>query len=454
MLRNTAWTRRRLPFALGIALAWCSLVTPASAQAPRDQDTDLLDQTRRREQVAAQKVETDLRSDLRDVQRLMVSSPSRAIERLKKLLEQVEGDSVLSADRRESLKRMLTDRIRVAQTDLDESAKKREKLAQKSGRQGADDDRRKEGTNIKQTLKKVGDLQDKGKTEEASREAGELAKQHPTQPPVQASERSTSAADRVAKANVMRKDGEQRLLGAYRDIDKSALPPKGDIEYPADWKERTKGRTATVQLTAKEKEILKTLSTPISVDFKNSRLQDVLEYLRTYTGANILIDEQALKDAEASYDTPVTLKVRNLSLRTVLRKVLGDIGMTYVVKDEVIQATSAQRAKELMVVRRYYIGDLLANMTGGMGLTLPSPLLAGVISPLNPFNQAAQEARAASFAQAAKQLIEMIENSVDTQSWQVNGGNGSITFNAPSMSLVIKQSAEVHAMLSGSGALK
>jgi hypothetical protein len=48
----------------------------------------------------------------------------------------------------------------------------------------------------------------------------------------------------------------------------------------------------------------------------------------------------------------------------------------------------------------------------------------------------------------------MIQTSVDPQSWQANGGNGSIVFNAPSMSLIIKQSAEVHALLGGSGMMK
>src|SRR5262249_10744736 len=141
---------------------------------------------------------------------------------------------------------------------------------------------------------------------------------------------------------------------------------------------------------------------------------------------------------------------------TLLRKILSDLGMTYVIKEETIQATSAQRAREMMTVRRYYVGDLLAGM-GALGtLTGPQAALAnaGILpggiqnfgglplaTPANAQNLAMQK------MESVKQLIDLIQSSVDAQTWQANGGSGTITFHAPSMSLVIKQSAEVHALL-------
>ena len=40
------------------------------------------------------------------------------------------------------------------------------------------------------------------------------------------------------------------------------------------------------------------------------------------------------------------------------------------------------------------------------------------------------------------------------QSWQGNNGSGAVFFHLPSMSLVIKQSAEVHALLGSGGLLQ
>src|SRR5207244_1393545 len=222
-------------------------------------------------------------------------------------------------------------------------------------------------------LKSIEQLQADGKTEAANREAGALARQQPQNAAASASEQMTRAADQFAKARTLQKDHERQLASGYRDVDKSATPSGGDMEYPKDWKERTKGRTASMPLTPKEQAILQALNTTISVNFRNSKLEDVIEYLETYTGQPILLDRDGMKDAEISYDTAVTLNVKSVTVRTILRKILGELGMTYVVKDETIQATSAQRARETLVVRRYYVGDLLAGM-GFMGtLGVPQP---------------------------------------------------------------------------------
>ena len=55
----------------------------------------------------------------------------------------------------------------------------------------------------------------------------------------------------------------------------------------------------------------------------------------------------------------------------------------------------------------------------------------------------------AQLAQNVGGIVEMIKNSVDPMSWQGQGGQGSIGFNIPTMSLIIRQSAEVHAVLRG-----
>jgi hypothetical protein len=416
----------RVAVSIPVSLAALLLAGTLSAQTQRESPSDLLDQAKRMERIAAQKLEADVRQALREAERLTRSDRAKAVECLKQALVMVEEDTLLLPERREALKRMLKDRIRVTQTDTDNtpprSADKNQQPALPARR--APEAQRFDVQAAQQMLRTTSDLE---------------------------------------KARQLQKDRERQLSAGYRDMDKSATPANGDVEFPKDWKERTKGRTSTVQLTAKERAILQALNTTISVNFRNSKLEDVIEYLRTYTGQPILLDREGMKEAEVAYDTGVTLNVKGVTVRTVLRKVLADLGMTYVIKDELIEATSAQRAREMMVVRRYYIGDLMAGM-GGVGNpaslqgAVANPgVFPGGVNPLvgfpftpvaNPQLQAMQR-----FA-CAKQLIEMIQSSVDPQSWQMNGGNGAISFNAPSMSLIIKQSAEVHALLEGGGLLR
>src|SRR5690348_5548449 len=90
---------RRLLAVAGLALA-ASLFpgVRADAQAPRG--SDLLDQYRTRNAVAAQQLENDIHDAVADAQRLAATDPDKALARLQKALARVEADTVLSADRR------------------------------------------------------------------------------------------------------------------------------------------------------------------------------------------------------------------------------------------------------------------------------------------------------------------------------------------------------------------
>jgi hypothetical protein len=385
------------------------------------QESDLLDQAKRMDKVAAQKLEADLRQALREAERLSRSDRPKAVECLKRALAQLEDDTLLSPQRREALKRMFKDQIRITESATNARSQENDKKPSPSEPRGA----------------------------------SAPARPHPQDVVQQATEQTTRTAEQVLNARRLQKDRERQLASGYRDIDNSATLPKGDIEYPKDWQERTKGRTTTVQLTAKERSILQALNTTISVNFRNSKLEDVIEYLQTYTGQPILLDREGMKDLEISYETAVTLNLKGVTVRTVLRKILADVGMSYLIKDETIQATSAQKAREMMTVRRYYVGDLLAGMSalgnynGPQGVWNTGIFPNGFRAPgLNPQLQAMRN------MEGVKQLIDLVQGSVDPQSWQVNGGSGTVTFHVSSMSLIIKQSAEVHALLGSGGLLR
>ena len=84
-----------------------------------------------------------------------------------------------------------------------------------------------------------------------------------------------------------------------------------------------------------------------------------------------------------------------------------------------------------MTVRSYYVGDL-----AGLVDIRISPLLRDI------------QMRA-----AIGQIIDSILGTVDPNSWESHGaqGGGTITYDPITMSLIIKQTAEVHYQLSGTG---
>ena len=116
-----------------------------------------------------------------------------------------------------------------------------------------------ERAKIRKALEAIQNLQAEGKTGQASREASDLASRQPQNGSLQASERSAQAMDQLASARRLQKEREGNMLGAYRDIDRSSTPAGGDVEFPKDWRVRTRNRSTATKLTVKEKEILKAL---------------------------------------------------------------------------------------------------------------------------------------------------------------------------------------------------
>ena len=292
-------------------------------------------------------------------------------------------------------------------------------------------------------MERIRGLQKDGQTDEARRDAEVLAKQHSTNPTLQAAEQTAAAADQAAANRNQRSEAERRLAALSRDISRSATPPLGEMDYPADWVKRVKGRLGMdAALSAEDKAILRALNAPVSVDFKNASINEVVEYLSAKAKQPIMLDREALNEAQISYDTPVTVKLDGVSLRTALKRILGDLGLAYVIKDQSLQVTSSVRAKEMLIVRTYYLGDLLGQGTLGFYFPLGNPGNSSGFPVGSPNNGPV-------VAQQAAQIMDSIEATIEPGSWQKNGGSGTITFSAPIAALIIRQSAEVHAMIAG-----
>jgi len=394
-------------------LAWL-VACPILAQAPPDQGSNALDTSKRRSEVATQKAEADIRLAVRTAQNLSTTDPGKALERFKDALTLVEDSRTLSDERKSALRSMLKDRIRV--TELAVAAPKDsgdvDKKIRKATQKAEDEKLAAEKDQIRRLLDGIQGLQKEGKLGQAKLLAGDLASRFPSTPAATAADKIASASGQLADNRELKLARERSAGGALRQVEQSAVPPNGDIQFPKDWKERTKNRGNLRQtLTTKEQAIIRGLNSVISPTFKDSHLEDVIEYLQTYIGQPIVLDPQALDAAGVKYDTPVTVKAKAVTVRTVLKMVLRDLGLTYVIKDELIQVTTPDKAKDMMIVKVYPIADLARNRL------------------------------------EAAMLIDLIQTTIEPESWRANGGTGTIVYNPLTRSIVIKQTAEFHSAL-------
>lgn len=423
------------PFrALLVSAGLAVLSAPLAAQAPK---VDLLDQVKQRSEIAAQKMEADVRDALADAQKLSGSDPVRGLERLQKTLSALDADRSLTQARRDLLTRQIKDRIKVAEVEADRFVRRNKetnKLANKDIRTPEAERRDAQTMLIQRQLDFIAQLQKEGRTAQASRAAEDLFRKYPNLATPAAIGRTSSALDQVAYVKDLQSDMSSRWVAAMNNIDKSALSPGSDMEFPKNWQEIATRRKAleTANVSAKEKQIIGSLNKTVSVDYDKVGFMDVIEDLSTRLGQPILLDKGALADLQITSDTPVSFKARSISGRTVLRRVLGDVGLAYIIKDDAIQVVTEKQARETMVTRTYYLGNLLA---GGPFSEAGIRFVPG----LSQFEG----------MQNVLSIVQMIQGSVDPQSWQANGGKGTITFYAPTMSLIIRNTAEVHGMMGG-----
>ncbi len=420
------------------ASALCGLVWIGAlavwGQPPRPPaPADPLQEALARRQVADQKAQAMVQEAITLAQRYARTNPAKAVQVLRSALADIETSAAISPTVRQQLSGQLQAAIAQVQgrpvpPSPAEPGRPSSQDLQKS-RQQAYERYLAEVRDVQEAIQRIAQLQERGQLEAAQKQIDELARRYPDNPAVLLLQDKERFAQGVREAQTFARLQADRLAALQRDILRSTLPPLRDVEFPPDWKQKTERRLQTVRLTEREKKIIDALDKPTSVNWQNVMLEEVLQELSNQLGENILIDKRSLADLGIDLQRPVTLRANNLSLRTVLRQVLASYGLTYIVKDEAIQVMTVEKARGLLVTRVYYLGDLVQG--------------------IGPFGGAPQWGTFLDLQQTLQNvelLMRTIQTSIDPLFWRENGGPGSIIFHYPSMSLIVRASAEVHAL--------
>ncbi|MGL4554223.1 MAG: hypothetical protein ACRC33_23915, partial [Gemmataceae bacterium] len=91
----------------------------------------------------------------------------------------------------------------------------------------------------------------------------------------------------VTEKTVARLDKTERFSRSMAGVEESAVPESADATFPKNWEELSKKRSSEVKMTDMERAIVKSLSTPIAVEYAGDKFQDVLDHLRKVTGLPI-----------------------------------------------------------------------------------------------------------------------------------------------------------------------
>ena len=180
---------------------------------------------------------------------------------------------------------------------------------------------------------------------------------------------------------------QQRFAGLLRPIDPGLATPNK--------------RKADSGVAAK-------LNQPIDLDFVATPLKDVVRYLTDLTKLQIRLDEKALKEAGVDTDTPISVHLRQVRLRTALILVVtNELQLDWGVTAKGLEITSPSVADGKLTPVSYDVGDVVA--------------VAGNAS-----------------------LVDVITNTIDPKAWTVNGGTGTIEATRGGTVLEVRQTHHTH----------
>jgi len=392
---------------------------------------DLLNEVKQRREIAVQQLESDLRDFVNDAQKLQRTDPLMASGPLDTAQRLLDSENILTPLKKDAWAR----KIRLLRTSF---SKETPALPVKGQPQGEVARNPKDtptftriGSNrttddkVRQEYAELSRLKVEGKLDERANKAESMARNDPSSAFSQFASRQARIDSNRSIIGKNKEQFNQSNEANLNDIDKSSTPQLTDVSLPPDWAEKSKRRLNS-QISPKERQLMAKLAAPIKVDLQNRPLQDFQEIIEKHLGVAVIIDRAAIEGISVTSETTINLKANNWSCRSVLRKTLADLGLTYIVRNEEIQITTPDRAREMMITRAYYVGDLLT-----------------------PMGQGAIQVNQIQMMQTINGIIDSIKSQVDGDSWAPRG-TGTIVFEPLSKSILVKQTAEVHFQLGSS----
>lgn len=167
-------------------------------------------------------------------------------------------------------------------------------------------------------------------------------------------------------------------LNILHDLEESAIPRRGYIKYPSNWGELRKKEELREKMSkggstpAWKLEIIAKLDQPVSFEFTDAPLKDVLNHLSRQTGINILIGSSAAGGAivategeegeeNSSLDSDqstITLKVKDMRLENALKWIMTISNLQYEIRDEAIFVGNSDKMNDVWITKVIDVSDI------------------------------------------------------------------------------------------------
>ena len=464
-----------------------------------------LEGVRTQQQTAYRSLQTEVFKDRAAAERMLESKPREALEKMAMVRGRI-AQSQLDPKKQKYLLEIIDRDLAQMQSYIDDNLALILNQEENDERKETVELRRQRRVDVDAQLQKLIDeynkLIDEQRHAEAAVVASQAADLDPDNPVVTVLLEKARVARRVNEMDriqAAKEDGVYKSL--LRDTNSAAVPWDSDhlltIDDPDLYLSNAKRRRAALDArngSQADQRIWSALrSQRVQGEYRGT-LAEAIDQLSRQAGVNIVFDDIALTAENIAKDRPIDIPIREpISLRSALQVILNSAGLVFVVENEVIKVTSQAASQTKLVPKTYYIGDLvmpLSSPQNPMQMNFMSPQMAGGgsgggllnVSTSQPTSQVAMaqqlggnnpnnpfgglnysggntggpqrgnavygvvggQSRGGISQQDFEPLIELIQNTINPDSWQDTGqGLGTIEAFVPNLSLIVSQTQEI-----------
>ncbi|MEZ6096714.1 MAG: hypothetical protein R3C03_21225 [Pirellulaceae bacterium] len=351
------------------------LVKMASATMTDAQEEEIdLTNLKADEQMLFKSVQKDVLATRADADKLMHSDPREALDRMISLRTMVSNSELSNASMAPLLTiidRDINEMQKFIQANLPEIINEEENSSRMEAVELSRERRYEVEQRLQQLTEEFNQLVDQQRFAEAEIIARQAVDLDPN---------SEITALLIEKAKFMKNVGEGKMLNEIRtdiqgiefgqNMEIAATPMDTSRPYQMgdadEWDQRTRMRLEQMQArqyrNEAERRIYNTLKDQmIQGEFRGS-LAEAMQQLAVQSGINITFDDLALRaeSVEASTTTISQDFANPISMKSAMNVLLGSVGLTYVVEDEVIKVTSRDAQSKRLEQKTYYVGDLVS----------------------------------------------------------------------------------------------
>ncbi len=171
----------------------------------------------------------------------------------------------------------------------------------------------------------------------------------------------------------------------------------------------------------------------VSLDFKATPLEDAIGYLRDLTGIDFLVDSD-VRTKLSEDELRITFQVRDVSLRSALKLMLGTRELTATYREGVLLVQSKEKAAAATTLQMYDVRDLQLKLPDFAGPNVDLQKKESgciiVILPDEPVSSLGDDL-----------ILDLVKSSTGDRSWDDNPATGIQLANG---ALVVSQSKRVH----------